>query len=139
MEVARATSPPIWSSIRRSTPMTGDAAQSSEAPCTDARSEKSALRSMATSCFRRSGRADAGTRGHAGAPGFEMHELGRHVDFDGVGDAQPRKGRDVGHRKSLAGQIGLCRQHAVEIAHTFNRALCLELAPFLVLVGLNIR
>src|SRR5271166_5802435 len=44
MEVARATSPPMRSSMRRSTPGMGEAFQSSVAACTAARRVKSALR-----------------------------------------------------------------------------------------------
>src|SRR5580704_11462301 len=44
MEVARATSPPIRSSMRRSTPGMGEAFQSSAAACTATRLAKSALR-----------------------------------------------------------------------------------------------
>ena len=44
MEVARATSPPIRSSMRRSTPGMGEAFQSSAAACTAIRLVKSALR-----------------------------------------------------------------------------------------------
>jgi hypothetical protein len=46
MEVARATSSPILSSMRRSTPGMGEAFQSSVAACTATRFVKSALRFM---------------------------------------------------------------------------------------------
>src|SRR5271169_4141222 len=46
MDVARATSSPIRSSMRRSTPEIGEGVQSSRAACTAARKAKSALRFM---------------------------------------------------------------------------------------------
>ena len=45
----RATSSPIRSSMRRSTPFIGELAQSTRAPCTSARFEKSACNSMSLS------------------------------------------------------------------------------------------
>src|SRR5271165_5064632 len=52
MDVARATSSPMRSSIRRSTPAIGEATQASRAAWTTTRCEKSALSSMAVSCRR---------------------------------------------------------------------------------------
>src|SRR3954469_23052543 len=53
MEVARATSSPMRSSIRRSTPAMGDGVQSSLAAWTAARWEKSAFSFMGVLPFRR--------------------------------------------------------------------------------------
>ena len=53
MLVARATSSPILSSMRRSTPGIGEAFQSRLAACTTARLLKSAFRCIKARCVRR--------------------------------------------------------------------------------------
>src|SRR5712671_114395 len=102
MEVARATSPPMRSSMRRSTPAMGDGVQARLAAWTTARREKSALSSMAIRLL--SGVCGAGALGDVVAPSRQPHEVtGWSVD----GDELDRVGQPfLGKRDADAGGIG---------------------------------
>src|ERR1700709_1013832 len=84
------------------------------------------------------GSRDAWPRSHAGAPVFEICKCVGHFDLEEIREAQSGERGDVDHRETIPRKIRLPAQDLVQIVQAGNPALEASLAPFGVLVELDL-
>src|SRR3978361_552892 len=80
----------------------------------------------------------AGPRSHAGAPVLQICKGVRHFDLEEICEAQSGERGDVDHRETIPCKIRLPAQDVVQIVQAGNPALEASLAPFAVLVELDL-